>query len=334
MQIFYSLLELVFGIFIVFLSSLAFVNAIEFLGYRLKLGSSFVGAILSPLFTSLPELTVFVVALLSNVRGGVEIGIGTIFGQPFMASSLSYGLVGLAVLLGCKFGKRVDSRMKIDRSLLTPYAFVTLFFPLTLIPGFIRADWIRVLFGMLFLLAFTAYMTLMYRNRSSGMLEEADELYLSVLTNSTNLVFLSLVQLGIAVVVLYYGSEKLVSAVSSLSAMTSISPLGLALVIIPFATAIPETISALIWGYRGKDTMSLGSLVGEKILYSTFYPGIGLLVTDWRVDCHAVFSVVTTTVVSLILLYFISKDEVPWQALFSGILFFFAYAILVFVFHD
>lgn len=334
MQIFYSLLELVFGIFLVFLSSLAFVNAVEFLGYRLKLGSSFVGAILSPLFTSLPELTVFVVALLSNVRGGVEIGIGTIFGQPFMASSLSYGLVGLAVLLGCRFGKRANSRMKVDRSLLTPYAFVTLFFPLTLIPGFIRADLIRLLFGVLFLLAFTAYMTLMYRNRSSGIIEEADELYLSALTNSTNPVFLSLVQLGIAVVVLYYGSERLVSAVSSLSAMTSISPLGLALVIIPFATAIPETISALIWGYRGKDTMSLGSLVGEKILYSTFYPGIGLLVTGWRVDCHAVFSVVTTTVVSLVLLYFISKDEVPWQALFSGILFFFAYAILVFVFHD
>jgi len=139
-----------------FFSSLAFVNAIEFLGYKFELGSSFVGAILSPLFTSLPELTVFVVALVSSVRGGV-------FGQPFMASSLSYGLVGLAVLLGYRFGKRVDSNLKVDRSLVTPYVFVTLFFPLTLVPGFIRTDEIRVLFGLLFLSAFIAYMALMYR---------------------------------------------------------------------------------------------------------------------------------------------------------------------------
>jgi len=43
--------------------------------------------------------------------------------------------------------------------------------------------------------------------------------------------------------------------------------------------------------------------------------------------------VVTTTVVSLVILYFINRDEVPWQALVSGIVFFLAYAILVFVLH-
>lgn len=333
MQYFHSVFELFSGVVLVFFSALAFVNAIEFIGYRLKLGKSFVGAIVSPLFTSLPELTVFTVALLSNVRGGTEIGLGTIFGQPFMASSLSYGLVGLAVLFGYKSGKRTSYRLKVDRSLLIPYTFVTVLFPLTLIPGFIRGRAVRLFFGMIFVLSFIAYMVIMYLKRRSGIIEDFEELYLSKIFSCEKITFLGLLQLGIATGILYYGSKKLVSAVSNLSTITGISPLGIALVLVPFATAIPETISALIWGYRGKDTMSLGSLVGEKILYSTFYPGIGLFFTGWKIDDHAVFSVVTTTVVSLILLYFISKDEVPWQALFSGIIFFFAYTIFIFILH-
>ncbi len=328
---FFPVLELVFGMVLVLFSALAFVNAIEYLGHTFRLGSSFVGAILSPLFTSLPELTVFIVALFSGVRGGDEIGIGTIFGQPFMASSLSYGLVGLAVLMSYKAGRRDKPEMIVDRSLAIPYAFVTALFPLTLIPGFYRS--LKTLFGFLFLACFLIYMALMYSRKGCGIIEEAEELYLTGLLGKEG-IFFAFVQLTLAVVILYYGSERLVSAVSAISYITGISPLGIALVLIPAATAIPETATALVWGYRGKDTLSLGSLVGEKILYSTFYPGVGLLVTNWRIDDHAVFSVITTTFVSLVLLYFISKEDVPWQALVSGIGFFLAYSVLVFVLHS
>jgi cation:H+ antiporter len=110
------------------------------------------------------------------------------------------------------------------------------------------------------------------------------------------------------------------------------SPLGLALIVVPAATAIPETTSALIWGYRGKDTLSLGSLVGEKILYSTFYPAMGLFLTSWALDRHAYFSVLATTVISFILLLFILRKKMPWWGLCFGLFFFVAYAILIFRF--
>ncbi len=331
----HSILELIFGIVLVLFSALAFVNAIEFLGYRFELGSSFVGAILSPLFTSLPELTVFLVALLSGVRGGDEIGIGTVFGQPFMASSLSYGLVGLVVLLGYRCGKRKNPRLRVDKSLSLPYLFVTLLFPLTLIPGFFGGKFVKLAFGLFFLLSFVVYMKMMYSRRELGTMGEAEEPLLARIAGVDERwkTKLSFIQLALAVLILYYGSERLVSAVSKISYATGISPLGVALVLIPAATAMPETATALIWGYRGMDTLSLGSLVGEKILYSTFYPGLGLLFTNWVIDDHAIFSVITTTFVSLIILYFINRDEIPWQALVSGIVFFFAYAVFVFALH-
>ena len=143
----------------------------------------------------------------------------------------------------------------------------------------------------------------------------------------------SILQLIAATLLLYKGSHDLVGLVDLLAREIGISALGLALIIIPAATAIPETSTALIWGYRGKDTLCIGSLVGEKILYSTFYPGIALLVTSWKLDIHAYLSVIATTLISILLLYYIAKGRIPWYGLFIGLIFFLGYTILVFVYH-
>ncbi|AEA47189.1 sodium:calcium antiporter [Archaeoglobus veneficus] len=325
----HALAELFFGMVVVFVAAFLFVNAIEYLGCRLRLGGSFVGATLAPLFTSLPELTVFLVAVFSGVESGEEIGIGTIFGQPFMASSLSYGLVGIAAFIGYYLGRRDNATLEIDRSLILPYVFITILFPLTLVPAFLPST--RHLFGIFFLGTFVFYMWVMYARRKAGSIEDAEIPYFCKVVPHP---FASgIIQLVAAVFLLYYGSESLVSAVDTIARGAGISPMGLALIIIPATTAIPETASALIWGYRGRDTLSLGSLVGEKILYSTFYPGIGLLITSWTLDIHVYLSVLTTTLVSFILLYFISKERVPWYWLCTGLFFFVGYAVLVFMFH-
>ena len=101
------ILLLLLSILIVFISALLFVNAIEFLGSQYKIGGAFVGSILSPLFTSLPELIVLIIAVFG--LGGVSgeaVGVGTIFGEPLMASSLSYGLVGMLAYVGYRLRRR------------------------------------------------------------------------------------------------------------------------------------------------------------------------------------------------------------------------------------
>ncbi len=319
-------LELLSSIVIVFLAAMLFVNTIEFVGCRFNLGSSFVGAILSPLFTSFPEMVVFLVAIF--VAREEDIGVGTIFGQPFMASSLSYGLVGITALIGFWLKRRDDLVFEVDRTLLIPYVFVTILFPLTIVPHLIG---FHKLFGLIFLASYVWYVWMMYRRRLADVIEEADDLYLCKIVPHPTLSII--IQLLCSVILLYIGSERLVESVKSLALSTGISELGLALVIVPAATAIPETASAIIWGYRGKDTLSIGSLVGEKILYSTFYPGLGLLLTSWVLDTHAYMSVVATTIISMILLYYIAKQRVPVYALCFGLIFFVGYVILVFVMH-
>lgn len=323
------------SILLIFLSAVIFVDAIEYLGCRLRLGGSFVGAVLAPVFTSLPELTVFLVAVFAyGGAAGRDIGIGTLFGQPFMASSLSYGLVGIAALIGLALKKRKGAFLLVDKSLAVPYVFITALFPLTLVPSFWGSRSARYSFGVFFLGAFFLYIWLMFQRKATNPIESHKRCYVHRLGRGVMRWPLAsaLLQITVAAALLYIGSGKIVQSVHVLATGMGMSALGLALIIVPAATAIPETASALIWGYAGKDTLSIGSLVGEKILYSTFYPALGLFLTPWTLDRHAYFSVVTTTTVSLILLYFILKGRLPWFALLSGLLFFVTYAVLIFAF--
>ncbi|MCX6005713.1 MAG: sodium:calcium antiporter [Chloroflexi bacterium] len=318
---------------LVLISALIFVNAIEYIGFLGKLGGSFVSAILSPLFTSLPEMIVFLVAVFAYAgKAGEDIGLGTIFGQPFMASSLSYGLVGIAVLIGFLAKQRKTLTLTIDKTLMIPYVFVLVLFPLALVPALIQSPVIKHLCGIIFVGGFIFYVWLMHRRRKAELIEEADLPYFHRLLPESRHsgIIVAIVQLAVAAVILYFGSNTLVSSVDKLATNIGVSTMGLAVVIIPAATAIPETASAIIWSFKGKDTFSIGSLVGEKILYCTFYPGLALFVTNWVLDIHAYLSVIATTIISLILLYFIARQKMPWWGLCIGMVFFVAYAFIVF----
>jgi cation:H+ antiporter len=293
-----------------------------------------VGAILAPLFTSIPEMIVFLIAVFAvGQTVGQEVGIGTIFGQPFMASSLSYGMVGVAALIGFLTGKRTESSLVVDKSLAVPYVFTIVFFPLTLVPSLLwGSEIVRYAFGLVFLGAFLFYMRVMFQRKGEELMERVEDCYLHKYGGRiVRWPFIAaLIQIAIAYAGLHVGSSAMVRSVIMLAEGIKASPLGLALIVVPAATAIPETASALIWGYRGKDTLSLGSLVGEKILFSTIYPAMGMFLTSWALDRHAYFSVLATTTVSLILLAFIMRRRMPWWSLCVGLLFFVAYATLVF----
>ena len=322
----------------IFFAALLFVNAIEWVGCRFNLEHSFVGAILAPLFTSIPELVVFLVAIFSlGGKVGQDIGLGTLYGEPFMASSLSYGLVGLVILIAWLNKKRATTNLTINKNLMIPYVFVIFLFPLSLVPAIFHSASLRYLFGALLLGAFFYYVWLMYSKRiAQDIEEENEELYACkfLFPNSGRGQLIGAgVQLLFAALVLFIASGKMVGSVSTLATNLNISAFGLALLIVPAATAIPETISALIWAYRGKDTLALGALVGEKILYSTVYPGLGLFLTQWNLDIHAYLSVGATTLVSLLILYLINRKTVPWYGLTLGIVFFIAYAIIVLGLH-
>ncbi|MEM1619837.1 MAG: hypothetical protein QXU97_01315 [Fervidicoccaceae archaeon] len=336
-ELLYALLELPLGMVVVFIGAYIFVNAIEYVGHRMRWGASFVGAILAPLFTSIPEMVLFLVAVFAyGGAAGEKIGIGTLYGQPFMASSLAYGLVLIAMILGYRVGKRNDMVLEVERTLAIPYTFMAILFPLTLLPDAlkIRAGLQHVL-GAIFLGFYIYYVTLMYRRRRLGVESEESEVedpyFYKFLRRRGHPLGLALFQLLVAVLVLYYGSEILVESIDVVSKEVGVSPLGAAVILAPAATAIPETMSAMIWAYRGKDTLAVGAVVGENILYATFYPGLGMLVVPWHLDIHAYLSVMATLSIVLLILYYIRKGYISTKVMALGLAWFITYGIIVFV---
>ncbi|MDD4874218.1 MAG: hypothetical protein PHE15_04515, partial [Dehalococcoidales bacterium] len=318
----------------VFIAALIFTNAIEWIASQLKLGCSFAGSIVAPLFTSIPEMVVFLVAIFAyGGEAGKDIGVGTIYGQPFMASSLSYGLVGIAILSGLLLKKRKSGHMNVDKSLATPFLFVTVLFPLTLVPALISSGFVKYLFAVLFLGAFLYYIWMMYKKKNAELIEDASEPYFCRILPKTSpgRMAITVLQLLVAIGILYFGSERMVGTIETLSEGIGLSALALALIIIPAATAVPETSTAIIWAFKGRDTLSLGSLVGEKVLYSTFYPALALFLISWSYDIHIFMSVIATTIISLLLYLCIRFNKLNWYTLCFGLIFFVSYIIIVFV---
>ncbi len=319
-------LPVVASILIVFFGSLIFVNAIEYVGGLLNWSKSFMGAIISPFFTSFPELVVFIVAIFSadHVQGH-DIAIGVIFGEPFISSSLAYTLV-LAAIIGSLFIRKGRRRtMDVDKGLVYPYAFVSVLYPFLILAGYLTRS-LNFVLGIVFLAAYVIYVYIMYKEESSLLEEEQEEPFLGKFMNPK---YAAVIQLVAAILLLYVGSEMIVHSISDLSTSVGIDALTLSIVIIPFATVIPETLTAMIWGYQGKDTFAVASLVGEKVLYTTLYPGIALLIIPWSINESAVISVITAEVISLIYIFYIRRGKFPLYALSFGLVFFILYVYLV-----
>lgn len=311
----------------VFFSSLMFVNAIEYAGSRLNWSHSFTGAIVAPLFTSIPELALFIIAVF--IHGGTSghlIGLGMIFGEPFMTSSLSYFLVFCSILAAFTLSGRKTHSIDVDRSLSIPFVFVLLLFPFALLPGIIHSVYLQYLMGFIFLFFYLMYVRTMAGRRSAAMEEGAEIPYFMHLRNHWGLAAL---QLLVSALLLYYGANLMVQAITLISDIHRVSPLVVAILVIPVATAIPETLSAMIWAYRGRNSLAIGSIIGEKVLYATFYPGMAMFFIPWELDAQVYLSVLATTIVSLVFFLFSRRGKMPFYAMAIGLPFFIAYIVSV-----
>jgi len=108
--------------------------------------------------------------------------------------------------------------------------------------------------------------------------------------------------------------------------MLSIDTMGLSIIIVPTATVLPESITAIIWTLGNRDTMAVAALIGEKVLYSTIYPALALVLTSWSLTYEAIISVITVEAVSVAMLYHVLRGRLTWDVGLIGLV---GYAIYI-----
>ena len=322
------LLDLSVSVAVVFAASVLFVNAIEYQAERFRWSSSFTGAIVTPLFTSIPELFIFLLAItVYSNKSGHEIGLGTIFGEPFMTSTLSYFLVLVSLLAALLTGRHVSKTFKVGREMQLPYVFIAILLPWLIIPGVIHSSYLQYMMGIIYLALYLVYILLMHRTNVGAHHEEIETPYFVRLIHKPAASFL---QIGTAAVLLYFGSTLLIESISVLSRGSSGTALSVSIILIPVATAIPETIAGMIWAFRGKNTLAIGSLVGENVLYATFYPGIALLLIPWSINLSATISIAGTALTSLMYFMFVRRGSMPVYMLSMGFIVYIAFLLSIY----
>jgi cation:H+ antiporter len=300
----------------IYLSCEWFVNAVEWLGHRLNIGTMAVGTILAAFGTALPESVVTLVAVTTGPTAEVRnIGVGAAMGGPLVLATVAYGVTGGMLLLRRRTHTRIHYRELVTAgvgaaSLDSPTRDRDDDGGAILADGahtarlvkdqrwFLTIFVVKVAFGLvafaikpwLGLLFFAAYGVYFWREIRGGSSSDHDEQALAPLKlqpraarPATTAV---LVQTLGALSLIFVASQIFVHQLDAIGPMLGLSGAITALLLSPIATELPEIMNAIIWVRQGKTQLALANISGAMMIQATVPSGLGLLFTDWRLD-HA-----------------------------------------------
>jgi cation:H+ antiporter len=291
----------------IYLSCEWFVNAIEWLGVRLKVGGVAVGTILAAAGTALPESVVTLMAVLfGSAEHGNDIAVGAAMGGPLVVGTIAYAVTGfmlwmrhrnrresaLALATGARAGARLDAPVDTQRLARDQLWFLAIFVvkvALGLV-AFAIKPWLGLLFLAVYGLYFYREMTDDGDDASSEGLEPL-KLTPRRATPRTSAVVLQTVG---SLVVIFAASQLFVEQLEWAGPALGLPSVVVALLLSPVATELPEIMNAIIWVRQGKVNLALGNISGAMMIQATVPSAIGIGLTDWSFDAPLVLAGVAT----------------------------------------
>ncbi|MFD8026485.1 sodium:calcium antiporter [Streptomyces lavendulae] len=329
----------------IYLSCEWFVNAVEWLGERLKVGKMAVGTILAAFGTALPESVVTLVAVTTGATDEAkQIGVGAAMGGPLALATVAYGVTGAMLLLkrrrerlevaaptgapgsgreggpGGPGDETLGNAKDMERLAKDQKWFLPIFF-LKVALGLVAFAFKPAL-GVLF---FAAYAVYFWREiRSSRADEDADEeeeleplkLQPKAASPATWAVA---VQTLATLVVIFIAAHFFVKQLDVIGPMLGLSATVTALLLSPIATELPEIMNAVIWVRQGKTRLALANISGSMMIQATVPSGIGLIFTSWHFDGPLLWSgIVTMAAITYLLLTMRAHRLTPARLAVAG----------------
>ncbi|QES48176.1 hypothetical protein DEJ50_10475 [Streptomyces venezuelae] len=317
----------------IYLSCEWFVNAVEWLGERLRVGKTAVATILAAFGTALPESVVTLVAVTTGATDEARnLGVGAAMGGPLALATVAYGVTGAmlllkrrrdraAVLAGAGAGAGAGSgsgsgedtgpgadlagpggavlgdAKDIQRLAKDQAWFLPVFF-LKIALGLVAFAFKPAL-GLLFFAAYAVYFWREIRSSradDAGTDDEDEPLEPLKLQPSaaSPATWAVVVQTLAALVVIFFAAQFFVKQLDVIGPMLGLSATVTALLLAPIATELPEIMNAVIWVRQGKTELALANISGSMMIQATVPSGIGLLFTGWHFDGALLWSGVVT----------------------------------------
>jgi cation:H+ antiporter len=286
-----------------------FVNGVEWLGRKLGVGETATGTILAAFGTALPESAVtFVAVAFGRDSAQKDIGVGAALGGPLVLATISYAVVGFALLWNHRrLGRKTlvieceSTRLRHDQVWFLSIFIVKMALGLLV---FNFKPWL----GAVFLLAYGVY--LLRELRGAQVLSEDALEPLKLHPKGDPGLLWPLLQTTLALIVIAVASKVFVGQLEAIGTWAGLSPQLVALLLSPVATELPETMNALIWVRQGKERLALANISGAMMIQATVPTALGLFFTSWVFSRELIVSGLVTLVAVVVLLRLFSKNAV------------------------
>lgn len=219
-----------------------------------------IGLTIVAMGTSAPEAAV---SITSALKGSAEITIGNVLGSNILNVLIILGLTAFICVIPVQ---RSTVRYEI------PFAIgvSVLLGVLGLMDG-----WVGFMDGVIlwaFFLAYLAY--LLWSTKHGG--NDGDEIpQLEEKDTIPRLLFLIVVGMGLVV----WGADLTVDAATALAEMFGVSQRFIGLTIVALGTSLPELVTSVTAGIKGKTDIAVGNIVGSNIFNILFVVGTASLIT-------------------------------------------------------
>jgi cation:H+ antiporter len=286
-----------------------FVNGVEWLGRKLGVGETATGTILAAFGTALPESAVtFVAVVFGGNSAQKDIGVGAALGGPLVLATISYAVVGFAMLWNHRRLGRTTHVIECDSTRLRHDQawFLSIFIGKVAL-GLLVFNY-KPWLGALFLLAYAAY--LLRELRGAQVLSEEALEPLKLHPKGDPGLLRPLLQTTLALIAIAIASKVFVGQLESIGIWAGLSPQLVALLLSPVATELPETMNALIWVRQGKERLALANISGAMMIQATIPTALGLFFTSWVFSRELIVSGVITIASVTLLLGLFSKNAV------------------------
>ncbi|MFZ2033220.1 MAG: sodium:calcium antiporter [Candidatus Dormiibacterota bacterium] len=291
------------SLLLVVIASELFTNAIEWAGYLLKLGTGATGSLLAALGTSLPETVVPVVALATHSHGADKVATGAVLGSPFLLLTLGAGATGIAVMVRGGARRLVIDRRQARRDLGVFIGAFTVAVVSSVLPS-----GPRIAVGALLLIAYAVFVVATLRG-SAAAGDSPEPLHIVRWRPGEPHPILVTVQLLIAIGLLVVGSQLFVTALDQTATALQIPQLLLALVIVPVATELPETLNSVLWVRTNDDMLAFGNVAGSAAFQACILAAIGIVFTTWKPGSAGLISATLTLLTAVFLLALLWRGQ-------------------------
>lgn len=323
---------------VIYLACEAFVNAVEWLGVRLRVGPVAVGTVLAAVGTALPESVVTFVAVLFGGPAGKDIGVGAALGGPLVVGTVAYAVTGgvllwrhrrsrSALAVAAAAGVVLDAGTSrpprpLDDTDTAGQArdqqwFLAIFavkVALGLV-AFALKPWL----GLLFLAAYAVYVSREMRGNGEHASAEGLAPLLLQRHRAAPATWAVVLQTLTMLVVIFGASQLFVAQLEWAGPALGLSPVVVALLLSPVATELPEVLNAVIWVRAGKTQLALGNISGAMMIQATVPSALGILFTPWRFGAPALEAGLVTAASVAYLLVLFRRDRVtPARLLVAG----------------